>query len=207
VRVVLDTNTALSALLFPAGRLSWMAAAWMAGRIEPLVSAATADELIRVLAYPKFRLDDDDVHVVRLRRQRDAADAVQREVAYRAARRVPRSDVPVAAVVEHVLRADPPVRRAAAVQAVPRQRRRRQRPAARTANLTRRVSGLWQVLPPLAPERMAESATRRAGIVPCRAVCAGTRPAFIVGIDPSIAHGARRRYGDGALMCRRLKNG
>lgn len=55
-RLVLDTNTVLSALLFSNGRLAWIRRAWQARRIVPLVSRATAEELIRVLAYPKFKL-------------------------------------------------------------------------------------------------------------------------------------------------------
>jgi uncharacterized protein len=55
-RVVLDTNVILSALLFGGGPTAQVRAAWMAGRFVPLASAATAQELVRVLAYPKFRL-------------------------------------------------------------------------------------------------------------------------------------------------------
>jgi len=55
-RVVLDTNCVLSALLFRTGRLVWLRDAWQAGRIRPLGSHPTADELLRVLRYPKFRL-------------------------------------------------------------------------------------------------------------------------------------------------------
>lgn len=55
-RVVLDTNVVLSALLFGGGPTAQVRAAWMAGRFVPLASAATAQELVRVLAYPKFRL-------------------------------------------------------------------------------------------------------------------------------------------------------
>ena len=58
--VVLDTNIVLSALVFAGGRLSRLRAAWQAGRCVPLVSQATASELIRVLAYPKFKLSADD---------------------------------------------------------------------------------------------------------------------------------------------------
>lgn len=47
----------LSALLFPRGRLAPLREAWQQGRCEPLVSNATVAELVRVLAYPKFRLD------------------------------------------------------------------------------------------------------------------------------------------------------
>ncbi len=55
-RVVLDTNVVLSALLFGGGPPAPVRAAWLAGRIVPLASAATAQELVRVLAYPKFKL-------------------------------------------------------------------------------------------------------------------------------------------------------
>ena len=60
VRPVLDTNVLLSALLFHSGVLSWLRSAWYSGRVSPLVSRDTAAELIRVLAYPKFALDDDE---------------------------------------------------------------------------------------------------------------------------------------------------
>jgi putative PIN family toxin of toxin-antitoxin system len=55
-RLVLDTNTVLSALLFSNGRIAWLRRAWQAQRFVPLVSRATAEELIRVLAYPEFKL-------------------------------------------------------------------------------------------------------------------------------------------------------
>ncbi|MBL8503861.1 MAG: putative toxin-antitoxin system toxin component, PIN family [Rhodocyclaceae bacterium] len=55
-RVVIDTNLVLSALVFAQGRLTPLRQAWQAQRIRPLVSRVTAAELIRVLAYPKFRL-------------------------------------------------------------------------------------------------------------------------------------------------------
>jgi putative PIN family toxin of toxin-antitoxin system len=54
-RVVFDTNVVLSALLFH-GRLSWLVGHWQAGNCIPLISRATAAELTRILAYPKFRL-------------------------------------------------------------------------------------------------------------------------------------------------------
>ncbi|THF63394.1 putative toxin-antitoxin system toxin component, PIN family [Pseudothauera rhizosphaerae] len=59
-RVVLDTNLALSALVFANGRLSALRRAWQNGRFLPLVSRATTAELMRVLAYPKFRLTADE---------------------------------------------------------------------------------------------------------------------------------------------------
>ncbi len=55
-RVVLDTNVVLSALVFGKGVTARLRAAWQVRRFLPLVSAATAQELVRVLAYPKFRL-------------------------------------------------------------------------------------------------------------------------------------------------------
>jgi putative PIN family toxin of toxin-antitoxin system len=59
-RVVLDTNLVLSALVFANGRLAPLRHAWQGGQCVPLVSKATAAELIRVLAYPKFKLGDAD---------------------------------------------------------------------------------------------------------------------------------------------------
>ncbi len=55
-RIVFDTNAVLSALLFTHGRLSWLVGHWQAGDCVPLLSRATAAELARILAYPKFRL-------------------------------------------------------------------------------------------------------------------------------------------------------
>ena len=55
-RVVLDTNTVVSALLFGSGRLAWLRLAWQAGQFIPLLGHETAAELIRVLGYPRFKL-------------------------------------------------------------------------------------------------------------------------------------------------------
>jgi len=57
-RVVFDTNVVLSALIFPNGRLAWLRRHWQEGNAVPLISSATARELTRVLAYPKFRLSE-----------------------------------------------------------------------------------------------------------------------------------------------------
>ena len=56
LRVVLDNNVALSALLFPEGRLSWLPLAWQAADIVPIASWETIEELRRVLGYRKFDL-------------------------------------------------------------------------------------------------------------------------------------------------------
>ena len=59
-RVVLDTNLVLSALVFANGRVAALRHAWREGHCVPLVSKATTAELIRVLAYPKFKLSNED---------------------------------------------------------------------------------------------------------------------------------------------------
>jgi len=59
-RVVIDTNVLLSSLLFHAGTLSWLRAAWQAHCICPLASRETMNELIRALSYPKFNLTDGE---------------------------------------------------------------------------------------------------------------------------------------------------
>ena len=55
-RAVCDTNTVVLALLFQQGSLAWMRTAWASGAIVPVVCKETVDELLRVLAYPKFKL-------------------------------------------------------------------------------------------------------------------------------------------------------
>lgn len=60
MRVVLDTNVVLSALVFGGGAAGRVRRAWQQGAILPLVSTATVQELVRVLAYPKFRLSQAD---------------------------------------------------------------------------------------------------------------------------------------------------
>jgi uncharacterized protein len=60
LRVVFDTNVTVSALVFRAGRLAWLREAWIDGSVIPLVSRETVTELLRVLAYPKFRLEADE---------------------------------------------------------------------------------------------------------------------------------------------------
>ncbi|WP_296443934.1 putative toxin-antitoxin system toxin component, PIN family [Rhodoferax sp. UBA5149] len=56
LRVVLDTNVVLSALVFGGGTAGRLRLGWQQGVFVPLASTATMRELVRVLAYPKFRL-------------------------------------------------------------------------------------------------------------------------------------------------------
>ena len=59
-RVVLDTNCLVSALIFSRGRFAWLREAWQAKRFIALASHDTVSELLRVLAYPKFKLTHDE---------------------------------------------------------------------------------------------------------------------------------------------------
>lgn len=56
VRVVPDTNVVLSALVFRGGKAGQVRRAWQQGALLPLASTTTVQELVRVLAYPTFRL-------------------------------------------------------------------------------------------------------------------------------------------------------
>lgn len=60
LRVVLDTNIVLSALLFNTARLVWVRRAWQGQQLQPLVCKETVNELLRVLTYPKFKLSPAD---------------------------------------------------------------------------------------------------------------------------------------------------
>jgi hypothetical protein len=57
-----DTNVLVFALLCPAGGLGRLRIAWQAGVFVPLACTATVQELVRVLAYQKFRLDSAAEH-------------------------------------------------------------------------------------------------------------------------------------------------
>lgn len=61
MRVVLDTNVVVSAILFTKGHLNWFREGWSKGKFLPLIDTACAEELLRVLAYPKFRLQVDEI--------------------------------------------------------------------------------------------------------------------------------------------------
>jgi putative PIN family toxin of toxin-antitoxin system len=59
MRVVLDTNIVLSALIFN-GKTAVLRQKWQANLFMPLVSKATITELIKVLTYPKFKLTREE---------------------------------------------------------------------------------------------------------------------------------------------------
>ena len=60
LRVVLDTNVLVSALLLK-GKLSRLVDLWRSGRITPVLSRDTFDEFRRVLDYPKFSLSTSEI--------------------------------------------------------------------------------------------------------------------------------------------------
>jgi putative PIN family toxin of toxin-antitoxin system len=62
LRVVLDTNLVLSALVFGRGKAGLVRRAWQTGVFVPLASPVTVQELVRVLAYPKFCRSTDGQH-------------------------------------------------------------------------------------------------------------------------------------------------
>jgi putative PIN family toxin of toxin-antitoxin system len=59
-RVVIDTNVLVSALLFD-GVPGELIECWKQGKILPLASRDIIDEFIRVLAYPKFKLTENEI--------------------------------------------------------------------------------------------------------------------------------------------------
>ena len=61
VKVVVDTNVLVSALLF-GGKPGKLIPLWQRGRIRPLASKEIIDEYLRVFTYPKFKLSEEDVN-------------------------------------------------------------------------------------------------------------------------------------------------
>ena len=60
LRVVLDTNIIVSSLLF-GGSLAFVHEAWKEGKIRLLFSEDTLEELVKVLHYPKFSLEEEEI--------------------------------------------------------------------------------------------------------------------------------------------------
>jgi putative PIN family toxin of toxin-antitoxin system len=60
--VVHDTNVVLSALIFNSKIMGQFRRLWARQVLIPVVCTETADELLRVLAHPKFKLSQDDIH-------------------------------------------------------------------------------------------------------------------------------------------------
>ncbi len=63
LKIVLDTNILISALLFQ-GELAGVVDLWKTGRIVPAVTKETFDEFRAVLEYPKFRLKKEEIRVL-----------------------------------------------------------------------------------------------------------------------------------------------
>jgi putative PIN family toxin of toxin-antitoxin system len=60
IPVVIDTNVFLSALLF-GGTPGKLISLWKSGKIQLQVNKNTVAELLRVLAYPKFKLAENEI--------------------------------------------------------------------------------------------------------------------------------------------------
>lgn len=60
LRLVLDTDVVLSALLFTRGRLARLRRGWQTGHFTPLIGKPLAEELLRALSHPKFGLTPAD---------------------------------------------------------------------------------------------------------------------------------------------------
>ena len=63
LRVVLDTNVIVSALLF-SGKASQLVDKWKSGSIVLLATKDIVLEYLRVLAYPKFELTETEIEVL-----------------------------------------------------------------------------------------------------------------------------------------------
>ncbi len=61
LRAVLDTNVTVSALVFDRGVMAWLRHAWQTQLFTPLIDESGMRELVRVLGYPKFRLDEERI--------------------------------------------------------------------------------------------------------------------------------------------------
>jgi putative PIN family toxin of toxin-antitoxin system len=91
VRVVLDTNTVVSALLF-SGISSKLVSLWQKDLITLLVSREVLDEYLRVLSYPKFELSEVEIKELIQEEILPYAEVVKPKRRLRVVRRDPSDD-------------------------------------------------------------------------------------------------------------------
>ena len=60
IRVVIDTNVVVSAILF-GGTPGKLIPLWKTGEIKPYTSKKILNEYMRVLAYPRFNLSEKEI--------------------------------------------------------------------------------------------------------------------------------------------------
>ena len=61
IKVVIDTNVVISALLF-GGVPGKLISLWQGSAVEPIASKEIIDEYLRVLTYPKFKLNEEEIN-------------------------------------------------------------------------------------------------------------------------------------------------
>ena len=61
VKVVIDTNVLISALLF-GGTPGKLISLWQKRAIKPIASKEIIDEYLRVLTYPRFKLEESEIN-------------------------------------------------------------------------------------------------------------------------------------------------
>ena len=61
IPVVIDTNVVISALLF-GGKPGRLIELWQTGRIQPFCCKEIIEEILRVLAYPRFKLSEEEIN-------------------------------------------------------------------------------------------------------------------------------------------------
>ena len=63
MNIVIDTNVVISAILFGGGP-GKLIDLWKKGRLTPLITEEIMTEYIRVLAYPKFMLSEEEINYI-----------------------------------------------------------------------------------------------------------------------------------------------
>jgi uncharacterized protein len=63
ITIVIDTNVVISALLFGGGP-GKLIELWKKKHIRPLISEEIMTEYLRVLAYPKFKLSEEEINYI-----------------------------------------------------------------------------------------------------------------------------------------------
>ena len=109
LKVVIDTNVVISALLF-GGAPGKLITLWQRGIIRPAGSKQIIDEYLRVLTYPKFKLSEEEINYLLYREIIPYFDVIDAQCGPRIIKKDPEDDKFIrcasAAAAEYIISRD-----------------------------------------------------------------------------------------------------
>ena len=91
LKVVIDTNVVISALLF-GGEPAKLIALWQRGNTKPAASKEIINEYLRVLTYPKFKFSEEEINYLLYREIIPYFDVIEAQLGPRIIKKDPEDE-------------------------------------------------------------------------------------------------------------------